>query len=471
MSRDPAGSTRSYTEDFDAGENPRPRPHLFLVLECHHPLALPARFSLDALDEVSFGRSKARTFRRATGNPRLLEIRLEDDRASSQHARIRRSGETWTLHDAASKNGSFVNGVRQSEVRLADGDILEIGHTFFLFRQSVVSAPESKPTGAAESGDGHGRRDPTSDGDTHLSSMVPALQQLYRDIRSRATSDLSMLVEGETGTGKEVMARAVHAMSGRKGKLVPINCGELKGDLVEANLFGYRRGAFTGARDDHQGLVRSADRGTLFLDEIGDLPLPQQALWLRVLQERKVRPLGSDADPTPVDLRVVAATNRPLDEMVKTGHFRQDLLQRLTGHRVRLPPLRERREDMGLLLAAFLRRAGRESIQIQSKAALAMLLYDWPGNVRELENCVAAALTVAGERVETRHLPEAVRAALDREAEMKAAAKSALRDKIVALLVRHEGNVSAVAREMEKDRAQIWRWLKGFEIDPEAYRR
>jgi len=471
MSRDPAGSTRSYTEDFDASARPRPRPHLYLVLECHRPLALPARFSLDALDEVSFGRSKSRAFRRAAGNPRGLEIRLEDDRASSQHAQIKRSREGWTLHDATSKNGSFVNGVKQSEARLADGDILEIGHTFFLFRQGVLSEPDSSPPGAAESAGSVEGRDSVSGSEPHLSSMVPALRQLYRDIRSRATSDISMLIEGETGTGKEVMARAVHAMSGRKGRLVPINCGELKGDLVEANLFGYRRGAFTGARDDHPGLVRSADHGTLFLDEIGDLPLPQQALWLRVLQERKVRPLGSDADPTPVDLRVVAATNRPLDEMVKTGHFRQDLLQRLTGHRVRLPPLRERREDMGLLLASFLRRAGKESVQIQSKAALAMLLYDWPGNVRELENCVRAALTVAGDRVETRHLPDAVRAALDREAERKAAAKSALRDKIVELLVRHEGNVSAVAREMEKDRAQIWRWLKGFEIDPEAYRR
>jgi transcriptional regulator with PAS, ATPase and Fis domain len=461
MSRDPAGSTRSYTEESSASSRARPEPHLFLVLECHRPLAPPVRFALDEIDEVVLGRGKTRAFRRKDDDPRGLEIRLEDERASSQHALLRRGKGSWTLKDNSSKNGSFVNGVKQSEARLADGDILELGHTFFLFRQSVASEQEegwiyeAAPVEAAPPG---------------LSSILPSLRRLFREIASRAASEISMLVEGETGTGKELVARAIHSLSGRKGKLVPINCGELTGNLVEANLFGYRKGAFTGAHGDHHGLIRSADRGTLFLDELGDLPFSQQALWLRVLQERVVRPLGSDADPLPVDLRIVAATNRPLDDMVKAGQFRRDLLQRLAGHRITLPPLRDRLEDLGLMLAAFARRAGKETLEIQSRAALAMLMYDWPGNVRELESCVHSAWAAGGGRIELRHLPEAVQASVGVKDDAKAAARAALKDRLVASLTRHEGNVSAVAREMDKDRAQIWRWLKGFEIQPEDYR-
>lgn len=462
MSRDPPGSTRSYTKESSERSRPRSGPHLWLVLECQQPVAPPVRFALEGIDEVVFGRGKARAFRRTTHDGGGLEIRLADERASSRHARLSRRKEGWFLQDTGSKNGSFVNGVRRSEAPLVDGDVVELGRTFFLFRQSVESDPERGPIHEAP---------PIVAGEPGLSSMSPSLRRLFREVESRAPSDLSILVEGETGTGKEVLARAVHARSGRTGKLVAINCAELTGSLVEASLFGHRKGAFTGARDDHLGLVRSADRGTLFLDELGDLPLPQQALLLRVLQERKVRPVGSDADPTPVDLRVIAATNRPLDEMVKAGRFRLDLLQRLAGHRVHLPPLRDRREDLGLMIAAFLVRAGKETVEIQSRAALAMLMHDWPGNVRELESCVRSALAAGGARIDVGHLPEAVRDAAEDAGETKAAARAALKGRLVALLTTHEGNVSAVARELDKDRAQVWRWLRGFEIQPDDYRR
>ncbi|WP_159396567.1 sigma 54-interacting transcriptional regulator [Sorangium cellulosum] len=301
-----------------------------------------------------------------------------------------------------------------------------------------------------------------------------------------ARSAIPVLLQGETGTGKEVMARAIHALSGRAGELVAVNCGALPRELVEGELFGYRKGAFSGATEDRPGLVRSADRGTLFLDEIGDLPAPAQAALLRVLQEQEVRPVGATR-PVHVDLRVIAATHRPLQRLAAAGEFRADLLARLSGYTIALPPLRDRREDLGLLLGALLERAAPERaahLQIDAGAARAMLRYRWPANVRELAQCATTAVVLAQRgTIEPGHLPEAVARAAEGEGEgggdqEEGAAEGDLRpedgarrQELVALLGQHRGNITAVARAMGKARMQIQRWLKRYRIDPEQFRR
>jgi len=220
-------------------------------------------------------------------------------------------------------------------------------------------------------------------------------------------------------------------------------------------------------------LIRGADKGTLFLDEIGDLPLPSQAALLRVLQEHEVRPVGA-ARPIPVDLRVVAATHRSLDRMATAGEFRADLLARLAGHRFDLPPLRARREDLGLLVGALLERLAPEqaaTITLHPRAASALLQHAWRGNVRELERCLGSALVLAGSGpVELEHLPEAVQRSLGGMAAVRESEDAERREQILALMRAHGGNVTAVAKQMGKARMQVQRWLKRYAINPTSFR-
>jgi transcriptional regulator with GAF, ATPase, and Fis domain len=275
-----------------------------------------------------------------------------------------------------------------------------------------------------------------------------------------------VLLRGESGAGKEVLAAAVHRLSGRRGRFQPVNCGAIPPNLTESTLFGHRRGAFSGAVDDQPGLVRGADGGTLLLDEIGDLPLPAQAALLRVLQESELLPLGA-ARPVKVDLRVVAATNQDLEALAAEGRFRRDLLARLSGYVCHVPPLRERREDFSLIVAALMTKLGAADATFSADAARALLRYEWPLNVRELGKCLASAVALArGKRITSEHLPPLVNAAPPAPA-----VDNGRRDELIAQLRAHRGNVSAVARAMGKARAQVQRWLRRFRIDPVAFRR
>jgi transcriptional regulator with PAS, ATPase and Fis domain len=289
-----------------------------------------------------------------------------------------------------------------------------------------------------------------------------------------ARSRVQVLVRGESGTGKELIARAIHELSGRAGAFVAVNCAALTSTLLEAELFGYRKGAFTGAVEDRPGYIRSSDRGTLFLDEIGDLPLPAQAALLRVLQEEEVHPVGATR-PTPIDLRVVAATHRDVAELAKQERFRPDLLARLDGGTVVLPPLRARREDLGLICASLLRKMAGDhaaGVSFKPEAARALLLFGWPTNVRQLEKCLAVALALkpAGGRIGVEHLkddviaaPKPVATAPMRDDDRR------LRDELTNYLREHKGNVTAVARAMGKARTQVQRWLRRFDIRPDSF--
>ena len=236
-------------------------------------------------------------------------------------------------------------------------------------------------------------------GDTALVGDAPAMQKVAQQVQIVATTEATVLITGESGTGKEVVARAIHERSARKDKpMIRVNCGAVPENLFESEFFGHVRGAFTGALKDRPGRFELADGGTLFLDEIGEIPLALQAKLLRVLQERELERVG-DTRTRKVDVRVIAATNRDLRAEIDAGRFRQDLFYRLGVFPIELPPLRQRREDIGKLathlLAQVARRAGQPTPRL-SQAALAQLeRYDWPGNVRELQNALERALILA----------------------------------------------------------------------------
>lgn len=244
----------------------------------------------------------------------------------------------------------------------------------------------------------------------------PAMQQLRGMIDAVAPRDCTVMIHGESGSGKELTARTIHVQSRRgRGAFVAVDCTGLRDTLLESQLFGHVKGAFTGADGPSLGFIRAADGGTLFLDEIGELELKTQAKLLRCIQERSVVPLGS-VKPIAVDVRVICATHRNLREMADRGEFREDLLFRLDVVQVRLPSLRERREDVPALAAHFLRQLaelyGEEPRRLSDEAAAALLTYDWPGNVRELANALEhAAVFSHGSIIEWGDLPERVRAA------------------------------------------------------------
>jgi len=440
-------------------DSPMPVPQLIVALDCDHPLTPPSRHVLDGLDEVTFGRGD----RAAIREGRRLAIRLPDPRMSSDHGRLVREGGAWTLDDPRSKNGSIVNGQLTRRRPLGDGDVIELGHTFLLVRWLA-------PTAGPADLDAGGLAAPAPE----LVTFDGDLERSFQRMARVAATDVPVLVLGETGTGKEVVARAVHDLSGRTGPFVAVNCGALPETLIEAELFGARKGAFSGAGADRPGLVRSAEGGTLFLDEIAELRAPSQAAFLRVLQEREVTPLG-DTRPVRVDVRFCAATHRALDDMIDAGEFRRDLYARLYGFVVELPPLGRRREDLGLLIGALLRRGGHDRVTFAPAAARLLFRHDWPLNVRELDRALASAVALAGDRaIGPDDLPEAVRQEPTRPREAAAPAKlddDALRAKLVALLESTQGNVAAVARAMGKERMQIHRWARRFGIDLASYRR
>ncbi len=239
------------------------------------------------------------------------------------------------------------------------------------------------------------KREVSSQFETGFVGESEPIRELCAVIKRVAPLNSTILLEGESGTGKELAARAIHRLSGREGSFVAVNCGALPPELLESELFGHAKGAFTGAQQARDGLFVYAHGGTLFLDEIGEMPLPMQTRLLRVLEERHVRPVGSNRE-IPVDVRIVAATNKQLERQVEDGDFREDLYYRLNVLSLRMPALRERREDIPLLVEYFIQRMAREMgvepTAVGDQDLLRMLGYDWPGNVRELRNVIERCL-------------------------------------------------------------------------------
>jgi DNA-binding NtrC family response regulator len=322
----------------------------------------------------------------------------------------------------------------------------------------------------------------------NLVGKSAAMQEVYRLLEQASKLDITVLLGGETGTGKELAARAIHYNSARKERrFVPVNCGALPSELVESELFGHAKGAFTGATGAKPGLFEEAEGGTLFLDEVGELPPAIQVKLLRALQEKEIRRVGENR-PVRVDVRLVAATNRDLKAEVAAGRFREDLFYRLHVFPLTLPPLRDRREDIPLLAQYFLEKhanALRREIAGFAPDALRVLTgYPWPGNVRELENAIERAAAVStGKRIHVRDLPPDVKGTQEgsippdvlaklpyREA-VDLARDRVSRDYITTLLRELDGNVTKAAERAGMERETLHRLMKRYGVRSEDFRK
>ena len=382
------------------------------------------------------------------------DVALPGTEISRQHAEIRKDGPIFIVRDLGSRNGSFVRGTRAQESPLEAGDVLRFGEWLAVVVPQGEAALEpvfSRVAGRLLGG--------------------PQLRAALELGLRAAKSDLPILIEGETGTGKELTARALHERSGRAGPFVGVNCAALPEALAEAELFGYRRGAFTGADRAAAGFFRAAQGGTLLLDELTDLPLVLQAKLLRVIEERQVVPLG-EAAPVPLDVRFMAATQKPLVDAVAEHRFRPDLLARLDGVTLRLPPLRERREDIAFLLQELLKEhAGGRPPALEARVVETLMTYDWPLNVRELDLLVRRLLVLFGHEPVLRrsHLLQSVGRALASKSspEMPADKEEDEFSRLVDELRRQRGNVAKAAAQVGISRQRAYRLMEnrgGFDL-------
>lgn len=437
-------------------------PALFQVFRADQPCSGAQVLLLRDIVRIRIGRSLTDGVSHDTG--RTIRLGVSDPWMSGRHVSLTRDNGRWLLADLGSKNGVYVNGIRREMALLRDDDLIEVGTTFFRLRQDLWISP-SEPS----------LRHIDSVAEVRLATLLPELRQRVEDLARVARSSSTILVCGPSGAGKEVIARSVHEWSGRTGSYVAVNCAALPRELVESELFGSSKGAFSGAASDRAGLIAASHGGTLFLDEIGDLPLPAQAVLLRVLEESKVRPLGSVRD-TPVNLRVIAATHRDLRSMVRTGTFREDLLSRLQSYVMELPSLQERREDVGILIGDLLLRsfgAHAAHIRFERRAARALMQYAWPLNARELWRSLRRAVMLADgqDTLQMSHLPRELQreAAPANEARGLNARDQQRRTQLVDALREHSGNVSATARTLNSLRSQVQRWIRRYEIEADEY--
>jgi len=385
---------------------------------------------------------------------------LSDKTVSRFHCEVAIEGERVVIRDLESGNGTFVNGTSILHAHLIAGSRLTLGHTEIEF--GVASEPMELELSS----------------ENRFGSMVgesTAMRAGFALLERAARTDATLLLTGETGTGKEVAAESVHERSARKrGPFVVVDCGAIPARLMESELFGHEKGAFTGAISARPGAFEAAHGGTIFLDEVGELESELQPKLLRVLERRHVKRVGA-TQYVPVDVRVIAATNRNLHAEVNAKRFRSDLYYRLAVIEVRLPSLRERREDLPLLVEHILSSLGasdrKEAHMLRTEACrVALARHPWPGNVRELRNYVERALALADFRVlsaDASALP-ASEPELPQGADLRTARESMLRDferkYLENLLSQHAGNVSAAARSAGIDRKYFYKllWRNGL---------
>jgi two-component system, NtrC family, response regulator AtoC len=375
------------------------------------------------------------------GRAPTCDVAIDHEKISRQHARLT-SGERWTVEDLGSRNGVTIRGVTIAERSIAEivpGEPLALGPFPAVIVPRAVSAVRSQ-TGASR-----------------ITIEDPTLAESAQLVTSIAKSPINVLITGETGAGKEVLARALHRLSGRSGPLLAINCAALSPQLLESELFGHEKGAFTGAVAAKPGLLESAAAGSVLLDEIGELQLDLQAKLLRAIETREVTRVGA-VRAQPIDIRFVAATHRDLAAASNSGAFRRDLFYRLAGITLAVPPLRERRERVAMIACDLVRAAGRADDTLTPDARATLLAHTWPGNVRELRNVIDRALLLAGDGpIAPEHImfdtaepapPPSMSTDLDGDA-------IAERDRIVAALDQCAGNQTHAAKKLGMSRASL----------------
>jgi transcriptional regulator with GAF, ATPase, and Fis domain len=423
-------------------------------------------FSFDAKSEITVG---------AMDDNDLV---LRDDTVSRYHCKIVQEGESYVLVDLDSTNGSFINRVRIREAFLKPNCTIALGKTQIKF-QPIDERVRVLPSSRNRYGDVIGQ-------DVKIREIFGVLEKI-------SPTDTTVVIEGETGTGKEVVSRSIHRTSLRADKpFMVFDCGAVPENLIESELFGHEKGSFTGAIMTRQGLFELASGGTIFLDELCELSLDLQPKLLRVLEQREVKRVGSNR-PIKVDVRVIAATNRNLEEEVTAGRFREDLYYRLSVVRIRLPSLHERSSDIPLLARHFLKNhpanrladGTQRIVEISHDAMEAIMSYEWPGNVRELLNVIERAVSftdsdtitvddlpdhVAGlsvPTITTQRTPIKERAA-STDVPFKEAKERWIstfeRDYIVGLLAKNNGNISHAAREADIDRKYFRKLMRKYDI-------
>jgi transcriptional regulator with GAF, ATPase, and Fis domain len=418
-------------------------------------------------------------------------LRMNDAAVSRRHARIRWHDKHGLaeLEDLKSKNGTFVNGLLTQRRYLESGDIIRVGDTMLAVREEISGKgaeerrrgrPSPGGTLVAQYGLAVADRqpDPEPPDLPEIVGTSPAIRELKHSLALAARGDLPILLLGDTGTGKELAAQAIHKLSGRTGPFEPVNCSAIPENLFESMFFGHRKGAFTGAAEEAAGLLARCDGGTLFLDEVGDLPLSAQPKLLRFFEDGLVRPIGS-VQQKRVDVRIVAATNAPVRRMEAEGQFRSDLMSRLEGVTVMLPPLRKRREDILLLVRHFAAQAGYPSLLIDPEAAEALLIAPWPRNVREVKLLIAQKAQMVWPRrtapggvavLVPRDLPETLMQTVEdrRPAPIPPKLEQQTRpsrEELEEALEASAWNISTVALIYGRDRKQIYRWMEKMEIE------
>jgi transcriptional regulator with PAS, ATPase and Fis domain len=379
-----------------------------------------------------------------------VAIKLDGPGVSREHAELYRQGPLYVLRDLGSTNGTWLGGRAIEHAPITPGSVLRVGDWVGFFVECTSE-------------------------DMSFRELVPGLfggpelARLLDALKHAATSTVPVLLIGDTGTGKERLARAVHQFSGRSGAFLPVNCAAIPEQLAEGELFGYRRGAFTGAERPSQGYFRAAHQGTLFLDEMPELSPAMQAKLLRVVEDGEVLGLG-ESTSSQVDVRIVSASQTPLRELVEQKKLRQDLAARLTGLELRLPPLASRRADVAALFAHFLKQqSGGRPPEVEARLVEALCLHDWPQNVRELELLTRTLLAVHGHEalLKRQHLPEHLAGLCQDRPSTTARAAKAPRDRrehdldnIKRVLKENGGNVKAAAETLGLSRQRIYRLME-----------
>jgi transcriptional regulator with PAS, ATPase and Fis domain len=289
-----------------------------------------------------------------------------------------------------------------------------------------------------------------------------SMRELVRAAEGIASMDAPVLITGETGVGKDVLAHFIHRLSMREGSFVPLNCAAVPSSLIESELFGYAKGAFTGANADKKGLFLSADNGTLFLDEIGNMPLDMQAKLLRVLEESRIRPVGSTKQIN-VNVRILSATNRDLKYEVEQGRFRKDLFYRINAITIKIPPLRDRREDIPALIEHFIKESDKE-FEIEENALHVLIQYDWPGNVRELESEITHLVVVSEGRIEKSMLKKEIQE-LREPSPASGTLQDMERNLIKEVLEKTGYNKQKTARLLGIAKSTLYEKMRRFKID------